>query len=55
VLTEVYLGLPLIHHLDLEDLSEKVAARGDSSFLFTVAPLKIRGGTGSPVNPIAVT
>ncbi|NNL84863.1 MAG: cyclase family protein, partial [Myxococcales bacterium] len=32
-----------------------VAARGDPSFLFTVAPLKIRGGTGSPVNPIAVT
>ena len=23
-------------------------------FLFVVAPLRVRGGTGSPVNPIAV-
>lgn len=55
VLTEVYLGLPLIHHLDLEALAERVRTRANSSFLLTVAPLKIEGGTGSPVNPIAMT
>lgn len=55
VLTEVYLGLPLIHHLDLEALGEKLAAREQPSFMLTVAPLQISGGTGSPVNPIAVT
>jgi kynurenine formamidase len=53
VLSEVYLGLPLIHHLDLESLAERLRGRRDPSFLLTVAPLKIEGGTGSPVNPIA--
>ncbi len=53
VLTEVYLGLPLIHHLDLETLAARLDERTDPSFLLTVAPLKIEGGTGSPVNPIA--
>ncbi len=53
VLTEVYLGLPLIHHLDLEELAERVQTRAEPSFLLTVAPLKIEGGTGSPVNPTA--
>ncbi len=55
VLTEVYLGLPLIHHLDLEALAQKLRPRSAPSFLLTVAPLKIERGTGSPVNPIAVT
>lgn len=54
VLTEVYLGLPLIHHLDLEDLATRMRERSEASFLLTVAPLKIDGGTGSPVNPIAM-
>lgn len=55
VLTEVYLGLPLIHHLDLESLAAHLRSNGRGDFMLTVAPLKIEGGTGSPVNPIAVT
>lgn len=55
VLTEVYLGLPLIHHLDLEPLARKLRERERKDFLFVVAPLRIEGGTGSPVNPVAVT
>lgn len=43
-------GIYLIEMLWLEEL----AAAGQSSFLFVVAPLKIVGGTGSPVNPLAV-
>jgi kynurenine formamidase len=35
------------------DLSE-LAARGVNEFLFVLAPLKIVGGTGSPVRPLAV-
>lgn len=54
VLSEVYLGLPLIHHLDLEGLSGAMASRGSKAFLFVVAPLRIQGGTGSPVNPVSV-
>jgi kynurenine formamidase len=43
-------GIYLVEMLWLEEL----AAAGRSSFLFVVAPLKIVGGTGSPVNPLAV-
>jgi len=54
VLTEVYLGLPLIHHLNLEALASRFRTRERKDFLLTVAPLQIEGGTGSPVNPVAV-
>jgi kynurenine formamidase len=43
-------GIYLIEMLWLEEL----AAAGQATFLFVVAPLKIVGGTGSPVNPLAV-
>jgi kynurenine formamidase len=43
-------GIYLIEMLWLEEL----AAAGQPTFLFVVAPLKIVGGTGSPVNPLAV-
>ena len=38
----------------LEDLAEDCAQDGQYSFLFVGAPLKVVGGAGSPVNPIAV-
>jgi kynurenine formamidase len=43
-------GIYLIEMLWLEEL----AAASQPTFLFVVAPLKIVGGTGSPVNPLAV-
>jgi kynurenine formamidase len=43
-------GIYLIEMLWLEEL----AVAGQPTFLFVVAPLKIVGGTGSPVNPLAV-
>jgi kynurenine formamidase len=43
-------GIYLLEMLWLEEL----AAAGQPTFLFMVAPLKIVGGTGSPVNPLAV-
>jgi len=43
-------GIYLMEMLWLEEL----AAAGQSTFLFMVAPLRIVGGTGSPVNPLAV-
>ncbi|MGE0337610.1 MAG: cyclase family protein [Gammaproteobacteria bacterium] len=54
VLCEVYLGLPLIHHLDLESMALAMATRTEKCFLFVVAPLVIEGGTGSPVSPTAI-
>lgn len=50
----VALGMPLFDNLDLEALAEHAAARDRYEFLFMAAPLKVRGGTGSPLNPIAV-
>lgn len=49
----VMLGVTLIDNVDLEAAAETAAARNRWEFLLTVAPLPIRGGTGSPVNPIA--
>jgi kynurenine formamidase len=43
-------GIHIIECLNLEDL----AAARVSTFLFVAAPLKIRGGTASPIRPIAV-
>ena len=49
----VYLGVHLLDNLDLEALADAAAARNRWEFLLTAAPLPIRGGTGSPLNPIA--
>ena len=54
ILTEVYLGLPLIHHLELETLAPAIHARGHADFMLVVAPLRITGATGSPVSPVAI-
>jgi kynurenine formamidase len=48
------MGMCLLDNLDLESLSEACSAAGTFEFLFFVAPLVVPGGTGSPVNPIAV-
>lgn len=54
VLAEVYLGLPLLHNLYLEDLAEAMTERSSQHFLLTAQPLLITGGSGSPVNPVAI-
>lgn len=43
-------GIHIIECLNLEELSES----GVSEFLFVASPLKIRGGTASPIRPIAL-
>lgn len=48
------MGVPILDNLDLEVAAEAAAKRGRWEFLLTVAPLPVEGGTGSPVNPIAV-
>jgi kynurenine formamidase len=50
----VAMGVHLLDNLALGELCEACAARGRYEFLFVVAPLRVEGGTGSPVNPIAV-
>ncbi|MGI8926410.1 MAG: cyclase family protein, partial [Tepidiformaceae bacterium] len=54
VLAIVYMGLPLLDNACLEPLAQACAEEGRWEFLLTVNPLNVRGGTGSPVNPVAV-
>jgi kynurenine formamidase len=54
VLALVAMGMPLFENLDLEQVAREAAARSRWTFLFVAAPLDVRGGTGSPVNPLAV-
>jgi kynurenine formamidase len=48
------MGVRLVDYLQLEDLRQACEAAGRWDFLFMAAPLRIVGGTGSPLNPIAV-
>jgi kynurenine formamidase len=43
-------GIHIIEALNLEDLSRD----GIREFVFIAAPLKLRGGTGSPIRPLAL-
>lgn len=52
--TLVAMGVHLLDNLALGDLSAACAELGQYDFQFTAAPLRIEGGTGSPVNPIAL-
>jgi kynurenine formamidase len=44
-------GIHIMEALNMEEL----AAKRVYEFLFIAAPLKIRGGTGSPIRPLAIT
>jgi kynurenine formamidase len=48
------IGLMLIDNLRLDDLLDACARAERWEFLLTVGPLRIPGGTGCPVNPVAV-
>ena len=50
----VAMGVHLLDNLDLDDLGATCREEARWEFLFTVAPLVLRRGTASPVNPIAV-
>jgi kynurenine formamidase len=51
--TLVAMGTPILDNCDLEAVSEAAAARKRWTFLLTVGPWAVPGGTGSPVNPLA--
>jgi kynurenine formamidase len=48
------MGLHLLDYLQFDDVLPVCEAAGRWSFLCVIAPLRLPGGTGSPVNPIAV-
>jgi kynurenine formamidase len=54
VLTLNAMGLHLLDYLQFEDLVPACERAGRWDFLFVAAPLRIAGGTGSPLNPLAI-
>jgi kynurenine formamidase len=54
VLALAAMGLHLLDYLQFEGLRNACERAGRWEFLFIAAPLRIIGGTGSPLNPIAI-
>ncbi|MEZ5165026.1 MAG: cyclase family protein [Acidimicrobiales bacterium] len=52
--TLVAMGVHLLDNLELSALMAECHALSQWDFQITIAPLRIEGGTGSPVNPIAL-
>jgi kynurenine formamidase len=50
----VAMWLPIFDNCDLEQISQEAAKRKRWAFLVTAAPLAVPGGSGSPINPIAM-
>ncbi|MFZ0592917.1 MAG: cyclase family protein [Bryobacteraceae bacterium] len=50
----IALGTPIFDNCDLEALSKAANERHRWTFLLAAAPISMPGGTGSPLNPIAV-
>ena len=50
----VGLGMPILDNLNLDDVAAEAKRQGRWTFLFVGSPLRVVGGTGSPMNPIAV-
>lgn len=48
------MGVHLLDNLRLDSLAAACAEHRQYEFQFTVAPLRVERGTGSPCNPIAV-
>ena len=50
----VWLGAGIVENLDLEAVVQTARRLKRYEFLMTFAPIPVEGGTGSPVNPLAV-
>jgi kynurenine formamidase len=48
------LGIPLLDYLQFEDVAGVCEQHGRWAFLAVIAPLRLPGATGSPINPIAI-
>jgi len=50
----VDLGMPIFDNMDLDLLSIELKKLNRSTFFFVANPLKIKGATGAPINPVAI-
>lgn len=49
-----YLGMPLIDNAELDALGARCAREKRWEFFVTIAPWRLKGATGAPVNPLAM-
>lgn len=54
LLTLVAMGMPIFDNLRLDTLASEALKRDKREFLFIAAPLRVEGGTGAPINPLAM-
>ena len=54
MLTLVAMGMPLLDNLNLDELSKKAQELNKWEFLISFQPLRFEGGTGSPLNAMAI-
>jgi kynurenine formamidase len=54
LVTLVAMGMWLFDNLDLEAVAEAAADQNRWEFMFVAAPLAVPGGTGAPLNPLAI-
>jgi kynurenine formamidase len=54
VLAMTAMGMPLLDNMWLDGLAATCADENRWEFLFVAAPLRLPGGTGSPINPLAI-
>lgn len=54
IATLIWMGINIIECLDLEQAVETARELDRYEFLMTFAPLPVEGGTGSPLNPMAI-
>ena len=50
----VGMGMRILDNLNLDDVAAAAKSRDRWEFMFVGAPLRVVGGTGSPLNPLAV-
>ena len=50
----VDLGMPIFDNMDLDLLSKNLERLNRKTFMFVANPLKIKGATGAPINPVAI-
>jgi len=48
------LGMPIIDDVDLDAVAETAARLNRWEFMVVIAPLRVPGGTGGPINPVAI-
>lgn len=53
-LVMIAMGTQMFDNLDLEGLKAEAIRQNRWDFLFTFSPMRVEGGTGSPVNPTAI-